>query len=437
MMRALLLFAVLLTMSSPAAAVSWDWVGDLHTGGGTCMLPDPAHDRLIIGGGDGYRVYYPLSDEWLIRDGNGSSSVRSLLAHPTDPLFLLTGWYGTLFYGWIMDNYGLVTTGPHVLDGTFGAIMGMGRLPENEDTLFACVTFSESPGGVFRSLDGGQNWTLVHNLHFDSSGTALAVATNGDVLVGHGSVGYPYTGNGILRSEDGGDTWVEIAGDMPCAAFIGQVEVDPLDPQHIYVAQGGTWEPWDPALGVWETTDGGVHWEQIFGGNVFDLCMDPTDGDVLVALFDSGIVLTRNGGGTWVDIQGNVPGFRVCAISPTDDRIYVATHSDGLWATDASPTGAGEAPAASLELGAHPNPFNPQTTLAFSLRESGVVSLSVLDAQGRCVRSLLAAATLPAGSQSVAWDGRDEFGRALPSGLYFARLIAGEERVSRKLLLLK
>jgi hypothetical protein len=165
--------------------------------------------------------------------------------------------------------------------------------------------------------------------------------------------------------------------------------------------------------------------------------MDPTDGDVLVAIFDGGIVLTRNGGGTWVDIQGNLPDFRTCAILPTDDRIYVTTHSDGLWATDASPTSVEAAPAAVLALSAHPNPFNPNTTLAFSLRESATLSLCILDAQGRLVRSLLAEAQRPAGLQSLTWDGRDDAGRALPSGLYFAQLVAGGERASRKLLMLK
>lgn len=84
-----------------------------------------------------------------------------------------------------------------------------------------------------------------------------------------------------------------------------------------------------------------------------------------------------------------------------------------------------------------PNPFNPATEIAFTVPESaGRVTLSVYNVNGRVVRTLLNR-ELPAGPSLVVWDGCDDCGRALASGVYFARLAAGGESVFRKMTLLK
>jgi len=70
---------------------------------------------------------------------------------------------------------------------------------------------------------------------------------------------------------------------------------------------------------------------------------------------------------------------------------------------------------------AYPNPFNPVTMLRFALDAERRVELAVHDARGRRLRRL-AAGTWPAGEHALVWDGRDERGRELPSGVYFARL---------------
>ena len=101
----------------------------------------------------------------------------------------------------------------------------------------------------------------------------------------------------------------------------------------------------------------------------------------------------------------------------------------------ATPAGPAQ-PSAALSLApAFPNPFNPSTTLSFALPLPGAAELSILDVNGRRVRTLLAAVQ-PAGPQTRHWDGRDDAGRPLASGLYLARLAAhGETHVQRLLLL--
>jgi subtilisin family serine protease len=105
-------------------------------------------------------------------------------------------------------------------------------------------------------------------------------------------------------------------------------------------------------------------------------------------------------------------------------------------------TGESEAPAlATREAGpglvATPNPFNPRTTLHFTLGQAGHVRLEVFSADGRRVR-LLQDGILPAGDHEFAWHGADGAGHILATGVYYARLsIEGKTASQRRLLLLK
>jgi hypothetical protein len=83
-----------------------------------------------------------------------------------------------------------------------------------------------------------------------------------------------------------------------------------------------------------------------------------------------------------------------------------------------------------------PNPFNPQTTIDFSLPRASRVTLEVFDILGGLVRTLTAE-DMPAGSHQVIWDGLDSAGRPAASGIYLYRLEAGEFSQTRKMVLLK
>ncbi len=84
----------------------------------------------------------------------------------------------------------------------------------------------------------------------------------------------------------------------------------------------------------------------------------------------------------------------------------------------------------------YPNPFNPKTTLPFSLAAPAAVRLAIYDVTGRLQRTLVDG-LLPAGEHWVNWDGRDEAGSELASGVYFSRFEAGAVSEVRKLLLLR
>ncbi len=86
--------------------------------------------------------------------------------------------------------------------------------------------------------------------------------------------------------------------------------------------------------------------------------------------------------------------------------------------------------------GNFPNPFNPRTRIEFSLAEAEPVRLDVFDIEGRRVRTLIDGPR-PTGPQGISWDGLDQRGRALPSGVYLARLRVADRVLSSRMTLLK
>jgi hypothetical protein len=84
-----------------------------------------------------------------------------------------------------------------------------------------------------------------------------------------------------------------------------------------------------------------------------------------------------------------------------------------------------------------PNPFNPATTIAYEIPAGGAeIRLEIVDVAGRHVRTLVDGFATE-GSQRVTWNGLDDEGRKLPSGVYFYRLVGAEVEEMQKMLLLK
>jgi hypothetical protein len=100
------------------------------------------------------------------------------------------------------------------------------------------------------------------------------------------------------------------------------------------------------------------------------------------------------------------------------------------------PTGASlpRTPAASLQ--AFPNPFNPQVTIRYTVPRAGDVRLDIHSVDGAHVRSLVHGYRT-AGAEATVWDGRNEQGRAVSSGVYVAVLRTGASHVVQKVTLIK
>ena len=84
----------------------------------------------------------------------------------------------------------------------------------------------------------------------------------------------------------------------------------------------------------------------------------------------------------------------------------------------------------------YPNPFNPSTTIRYQLPRNEKVVLKIYNLLGQLVRTLVNEAQ-NSGEKSVIWNGRNDLGHSVSSGIYFFRLQAGREIETRSMLLLK
>ena len=128
------------------------------------------------------------------------------------------------------------------------------------------------------------------------------------------------------------------------------------------------------------------------------------------------------------------PGFKNSATPPTDGAADNACYA----VSKLLPTGVGDdpLPLRTALLQNAPNPFNPTTTISYTLVNRGWVSLRVYDVRGRLVRTLVDMQKEP-GTHAERWDGRSDRGEVLATGVYFYRLRAGETVLTRKAVLLK
>jgi hypothetical protein len=84
-----------------------------------------------------------------------------------------------------------------------------------------------------------------------------------------------------------------------------------------------------------------------------------------------------------------------------------------------------------------PNPFNPTTTISYDVPPGGAnVTIRIYDASGRVVRTLVDDRRA-AGTHDTVWDGRNDAGTTVSSGVYFYRMVAGSFSEARRMVLLK
>jgi len=215
---------------------------------------------------------------------------------------------------------------------------------------------------------------------------------------------------------------------------------------------------------LWTRTYGGIGWSDWDGGN----CVQETQGGGYIVAgitlsigensYDVYLIRTDSVGNIlWTNTFGGVSFQDGYAVQETQDGGYIIVgltdsygsgqtdiyliKTDGEGVTSIEGTHRTSSLPKTLNLAQNfPNPFNPMTTIAFDIpdapREAHRVSLAVYDLRGRLVRRLVDSDLMP-GSHRVAWDGKDEAGRKVSSGIYLYTLKAGVVSLTRKMVAVK
>lgn len=191
--------------------------------------------------------------------------------------------------------------------------------------------FGSTGGGVWKTEDAGHNWKNVSDGFFKTGSVgAVAVAPSQPetVYVGmgeHAIRGNTSHGDGVYRSDDGGETWRHIG--LEETRQISNVIVHPENPDRVYLAAlGHAWGA-NPERGIYRSDDGGDSWEKVLYLNedvgAGDLEMDPSDPNVLYAGMwqarrypwglrgagpGTGLYKSTDGGDTWENLTTN-PGL--------------------------------------------------------------------------------------------------------------------------------
>ncbi len=181
-------------------------------------------------------------------------------------------------------------------------------------------------------------------------------------------------------------------------------------------------------LGYCEYANGTLYVSGLANNVIYQVDGETGDWSVLAGTGQAG-----SQDGSLLDAQFDHPNG--LALSPDARYLYVGESGRLRRITLGSASSVPEASSSILDLrGAAPNPFNPHTTIRFTLDQNSPVDVQVLDLRGNRVAELFSG-FLPGGEHSVVWTGVDRSGRAAASGTYLVRVVAGNVTATRKMIL--
>lgn len=212
-------------------------------------------------------------------------------------------------------------------------------------------------GGIFKSTNDGSSWTPVfdNEITLSIGDIAYAPSNNQIVYAGTGDPalsGYPFIGNGVYKSTDGGNTWVNSG--LTNTGVISKIEVHPTNPNIVYAAAMGIPMVRTPDRGIYKSTDGGTSWTKVkFIDNetgFSNIIINPSNPLILYATswrrirnnqesitsgYTSRLYKSSDGGTTWNMLTTNLPNidlsnWHMCMSKQNPDKLYVSLTDSSL-----------------------------------------------------------------------------------------------------------
>ena len=272
-----------------------------------------------------------------------------------------------------------------------------------------------------KTTDGGSNWTRYY---LSPVGCTYAIAVdplNSDIVYVGGNPG-------LFKTTNAGTHWIDI-----CSGLTGYVYAIAINPNNTSTLFAGT------PNGVFKSTDSGVEWTNIGCTGVNALLIDPNGTDTIYAGTDNGVLKSITGGGNWTAVnQGFEDSTVLCLGIDPNNYLFAGTDGTGMyrWSLNVSIAEQNSDINRQIALSIRPNPSTGRVRLEYNLLQEAMIKLSVFDVQGRLVKKLTAQVQ-KSGVHTQYWDGLNENGDAVPSGVYLYRLCIDDAEHIHKFVLLK
>ncbi len=276
------------------------------------------------------------------------------------------------------------------------------------------------------SKDDGKTWTSTYTHLFDTVFVSMAInpITHSLFLGTRGS----YLNSMIARSTDNGLTWSNCTNGINLAGYVYAIAVNSKG--HVFITAENTDR-------MYRSTDNGDSWTAVGAGltNVVRSLVIDSNDRIFAASPFAGMFVSSDNGNSWESVNSGLytPNLANLAIS-NDGYIYCGSWVDGIFRTSTSTVGVNDrvTPSRNYNLSQNfPNPFNPNTTINYSIPERGNVKLTVYNSLGQVISELVNEEK-PAGNFSIQFNAAN-----LPSGVYFYQIKSGNFNSTKKLILIK
>lgn len=305
---------------------------------------------------------------------------------------------------------------------------------------------------IYQSTDNGKSWSIMTNINNQNITNMLLK----DVHPDDNNIMFFAKDDGHLyKSEDQGLTTTLVDS----TSAMNWYEHIALNGNHDFIFCGNGLiyaNCYSDASNNWKimkSTDDGYNWSVLSGYSGYGLnCLDvdAQNPGVLYACDNYEIVKSNNYGGSFTTLvdnfQNNAPIKGIYQIDGTDTIIFLNVFGLNVYYSPSQiyplissvPNVENEVPEviSTIKASSYPNPFNPETTLKYTLPEDGKTSIRIYNIKGQLVKSLLND-YLTSGEHIISWNGNNKNDNKCPSGLYFYKIRQSNNSLTQKLVLAK
>ncbi|MCU0643417.1 MAG: T9SS type A sorting domain-containing protein [bacterium] len=320
----------------------------------------------------------------------------------------------------------------------------MAIAPTNNNVIFAGgrnYNNSDYVMAVCYSTNGGSSWKRAELSSKYGYIYAIVIHPSNPAVVYAG--GYCYSGTSypgkVFKTMDGGANWTDVShGIDENYNYIYSLVFDPKTPTTLYAGA---------SRGIYRSLDGGANWVSLttLCRDVYALAVHPRTSVIYAAGYGLGVYSSVDGGSHWTTMNEGLTSFELecMVLDSQNDLLLVGTTSEGVFrynlATEIAPIVLNPTLPDELRLLPNfPNPFNPTTTIKYEISSNMnlPIQLSIYNVAGQLMRNLVNEIQ-QAGTYTVNWDGSDDRGMPVSSGMYFCILQAGDSRAARKITLIR